>query len=159
MKLNYEEGAWFAVPVTAGGYGVGIVARAGKRGRVLLGYFFKSRYETVPSLLDVALLRPGDAGLVARFGDLYLIENRWPVIGKSPEWDRMNWPMPVFLRRDEIVGGAWEVRYSDTDPRSVVSEERVQQALGNDWIAQAGLWRDGLFGAEAIEYALEKMMA
>jgi hypothetical protein len=37
-----EEGDLFAVPLRDGGYGIGVVARVGRRG-VLVGYFFGRR--------------------------------------------------------------------------------------------------------------------
>jgi len=81
-KRPYTEGDWIAVPLTGGGFAVGVVARANRKGG-LLGYFFGSRYQTLPSVASVAGHRAEDAILVRIFGDLGLIDGRWPVLGKA----------------------------------------------------------------------------
>jgi hypothetical protein len=71
-KLPYREGTWFAIPLETGGFGVGVVARATKRGKVILAYFFGPHRSEVPSLDEVERLSPEDAVAVAHVGDLGL---------------------------------------------------------------------------------------
>src|SRR5947199_8190807 len=96
-KLPDEEGTGFAVPLRDGGYGVGIVARIAGRG-VTLGYFFGPRRSVVPNLSEVETLTPDMAILVEIFGDLGLIEGRWPIIGLNASWDLRFWPMHAYRR-------------------------------------------------------------
>lgn len=151
MTLPYEEGTWFAVPLRSGGYGVGVVARATKKGEVLLGYFFGPRRGAVPPLDDVSTMRPEDAVYVVRFGDLALIKGEWPIIGRSSAFDRRCWPMPSFVRRDELSGRAWQVEYAVDDPNEVVSETPISSG-------DAALERDAVLGAGAVELVLTKAL-
>ena len=123
-KLPYSEGTWFAIPLRNGGLGVGVVARATRKGRVILAYFFGPRRGAVPSLNELEHLEPDKAVLVIRVGDLGLIDGTWPIIGKLDNWERSSWPMPIFVRSDDLSRKAWKVYYSDTDPGLVVSEVR-----------------------------------
>src|SRR4051812_22786689 len=107
MKLNYTEGTWFAVPLDSGGFGVGVVARATKKGPVILVYLFGPKRDTVPSLSEVADLDPSAALKVIRIGDLHLINGKWPIIGRSPEWQRESWPMPMFTRTPPLTNHSY----------------------------------------------------
>jgi hypothetical protein len=151
MTLPYREGTWFAVPLRYGGYGVGVVARTTDRGRVLLGYFFGPRREVVPALNEVCGLLPQEAVRVVRFGDLALVSEEWPIIGHATPWDRQCWPLPSFVRRDEISGTAWKVEYSDDDPNKVVAEVAIKGSAN-------GLERDAVLGAGALELVLTQSL-
>jgi len=125
VKLPYREGTWFAVPLRSGGFGTGIIARSTRFGRVVFGYFFGPRLNEPALLADVATLRPERAALVVRFGDLALIEGAWPIIGESPSWRREEWPMPDFVRHEELSGRSWRERYDDKNPNKLLSSEPV----------------------------------
>jgi hypothetical protein len=111
-KLPYAEGTWFAVPLRDGGYASGLVSRMAPTGRVLLGYFFGPRRAAAPRLEDVRGLVPADAVLVQRFGDLYLIERRWPILGRYKDWQRDAWPIPLLVASSNLteVHGGWSTR-------------------------------------------------
>lgn len=145
-KLKYREGDWFAVPLRAGGFGIGLIARANHSG-ILLGYFFGPRRAGVPSLKEVQNQRPSDACLVGRFGHLGIVQGQWPIFGRLEGWERSAWPMPVFLRREELTGRALNVFYSDDDPGRVVREESIQVSF----VIQP---KDGLMGAGFVEKVL-----
>ncbi|AWM01863.2 immunity 26/phosphotriesterase HocA family protein [Bradyrhizobium amphicarpaeae] len=152
MKLPYEEGSIFAMPLRNGGFARGVVARSPRGGRVLLGYFFGARLETSASAtLDD--LHPNLAVAKIRFGDLGLIEGRWLVIGKVPNWHRKDWPIPDFVRRDPISRKAWLVRYLNDEPLRSVSEP----LSGYDDMQL--LESDGLYGAGAAEAKISKLLA
>ncbi|MDH2341284.1 immunity 26/phosphotriesterase HocA family protein [Bradyrhizobium sp. SSUT18] len=152
MKLPYEEGSVFAMPLRNGGFARGVVARSPRRGKVLLGYFFGPRLET-PGSATFDDLRPDLAVARIRFGDLGLIEGRWLIIGKVANWDRRDWSMPDFVRRDPISRKARLVRYADDDPLRSVSE------LLPDYDDLQVLESDGLFGAGAAETKISKLLA
>ena len=151
MKLNYTEGTWFAVTLTGGGFGVGVVARATKKGPVILVYLFGPKRETVPSLSEVAGLDPSAAVAVLRIGDLHLIDGTWPILGRSPTWQRERWPMPLFTRKPPFINHELVIQYSDDDPSCIVSRTKVP--LGTSTYDE-----DGTDGAGAVEIVLSKLL-
>jgi len=151
-KLPYKEGDWFAVPLTGGGYGSGLIARSPKRGKVLLGYFFGPRRSELPDIADLLRLTPEQAVLVEQFGDLSLIRKEWPILGSTPDWDRRRWPMPVFGSVEELTGVGWRIEYPDEDPsarprRTPVSPEEARR-----------LPEDRLLGAGAVVIHLDQRL-
>jgi hypothetical protein len=151
MKLNYTEGTWFAVPLDTGGFGVGVVARATKKGPVILVYLFGPKRDAVPSLSEVAGLDPSAAIKVIRIGDLSLIDGTWPILGRSPQWQRENWPMPMFTRSPPFLNHAYNIRYSDVDPACEVSETKVP--LGTSTYERAST-----YGAGAVEIEMRRLL-
>jgi hypothetical protein len=151
-RLPYSDGDWFAVPLReGGGYGVGLVARHDGRGGVI-GYLFSRRFSDHPTLDDVAGLSPSDALRVMRFGDLALVKDRWPNLGKLDDWDPEEWPIPAFGRR-EPTGRAFRVIYEAADLRGPVHEEPISDADCDR------LPRDALSGAGAVELVLTQLLA
>jgi hypothetical protein len=151
VTLPYKEGTWFAVPLRNGGYGTGVVARHSAAGALLIYLFGPKRRE--PAVLgDVERLTKDDAIKVSRAGDLGLIEGNWPIIGQSASWNRDEWPMPQFVRKDDITRTAWLVTHSEEDPIQVVSEERVP-------FDTAGFERDALSGSGAVEIVLTQLLS
>lgn len=150
-KLPYQPGDLFAVPLVCGGFAVGLAARMDGRGTVL-GYFFRPRRDDQPTSNDLATLRAADSIDVALFGDLGLIEGRWPVIGQLPAWRSEDWPVPSFGRIDAVSGKrAWRARYRDPDLKLLSDEEiGVREARM--------LPKDGLMGAGAVERWLSHLL-
>jgi hypothetical protein len=150
MKLPYSEGSVFVVPLTKGGYARGVVARAAPRGRALFGYFFGPPL-TSATAARLDDLKPDNAVLRVRFGDLGLINGEWSVIGRVPDWDRSQWRMPDFVRQDPL--GRLRpvlVRYCDTDPRHIEAE----YPINND----SNLPTDSGYGYGAVEIELTKLL-
>lgn len=152
MKLNYSEGTWFAVPLRKGGFGVGVVARASSRGRVILVYLFGPKRETVPTLSEVVGLEPSAAVSVIRIGDLGLIRGDWPILGRSPLWQRDRWPIPKFLVWDGMSRRAWIIQYDDNDPNKYISQEPVAPDT-------CTLDQDSSYGAGAVEIELTELLS
>ena len=151
MKLPYREGSWIGVPLRQGGFAVGVVARATNKGKVILCYFFGPCRTKLPVMADLEGLTPSDAVSVVRVGDLSLVRGEWPIIGQSASWRRSEWPMPPFLRRDDLSHKAWRVQYSDADPNAIDYEEPA--------IVESKLDRDAVLGAGAAEILLTKLLA
>jgi hypothetical protein len=149
--MNYREGDWFAVPLRNGGYAVGVVARANPKA-ALLGYFFGPRRADVPSLEDVADLKPGDAVLVGKFGHLGLTQGKWPILGRLEDWNRGHWSVPVFVRYEELTGRSFKVFYDDADPNKLLGEEQVAPGEGEQGP------KDGLMGAGYAEKVLTSLL-
>lgn len=125
-KLPYSEGSVFLVPLEGGGYARGVIARSAPKGKVLLGYFFGPRVED-ESELSLDSLNAEDSVLRLIFGDLGLMRNEWPLIGRIPNWDRAKWPMIETIRRDALARlKPVLVRYADDDPSQIVAEEVLE---------------------------------
>jgi hypothetical protein len=151
-KLPYREGDVFAVSLRGGGFALGVVARAPKQGKILLGYFFRHRFATVPTANEVPKLRPEDAIKVVRFGDLFLMGGDWPIISHLADWKSEEWPVPKFVRHDPLSKKAWLISYADADPSIEIGEERCEFEIMN-------YERASLLGAGAVELALTKLLS
>lgn len=151
-KLPYGVGTCFAVPLRSGGYAVGLVSRMAAEGKIILAYFFGPKFESVPIMGDVLSLKASDAIKILRVGDLGLVNGEWGVIGELPKWDPREWPVPSFVRRDDLSKRAWKVAYCDTDPSKVEQEDLAPFDL-------SGLERDALHGAGAVELLLTKALS
>jgi hypothetical protein len=150
-KLPYSEGDVFGVPLDGKRYALGVVGRVGKGGRVVLGYFFGRVTEGQPTAEDCESLRPEDAVRVVRFGDLHLMDRRWPVVSRIANWDRREWPMAKFVRNEPGSNRVFLVRYSDTNPLVRIAEQEVRDNSNN-------YETDSLFGALAIELVLAHLL-
>jgi Immunity protein 26 len=150
-RVRYGEGDWFAVPLRDGGFGVGILARANRKG-VLLGYFFGPRRGQIPELPDVTPLRASDAVLVAKFGHLGIRDGRWPLLGVLDGWNREDWPMPIFGRYEELSERNFQVFYEDDDPNVLLKEKEVSAA------EISRLPENGLYGDVALAITLNQLI-
>jgi hypothetical protein len=150
MRLPYSEGSVFLVPLRDGGYAKGVVVRAAPEGKVLFGYFFGPKIESADDIV-VDDMTPGKEVLKLRFGDLGLIKGKWPIHGRVPNWNRGEWTMPDFVRREPISNKTWLVRYSDTDPNRVVAEELVDPACS--------LLTDSISGSGSVEIKLTELLS
>jgi hypothetical protein len=151
-KLTYQEGDVFGVPLEEGrGYALGLVARVAKRGGTVLGYFFGKHFGYLPIEIDMSALRPQDAILTVRFGDLHLMDGRWPIISRTQGWDRGMWPMPKFVRIEPVSNKVYLVSFSDDDPSARLTEKRIDDNSAN-------YARDSLKGASGLEKTLSRLL-
>jgi hypothetical protein len=150
-KQTYGEGDWFAVPLKSGGFAAGLIARASKRGRVLVAYFFGPRRKVAPTLPDLEKLSPSDAEFVLKFGDFSLHSGEWPILGHQSFWNRMDWPMPTFARVDD-EGNCIRVQYSEEDPSQCIGEELCSIEESRHYS------EDGLFGSHLLASRLDKCL-
>jgi Immunity protein 26 len=146
-KLTYKEGDIFWVPLNSGGFAVGVVARVGNGGRIVLGYFFSQQFGALPDAPELSELRSEDAILAVRFGDLHLMSGRWPIVSEVRPWDPKMWPMPKFVRIEPPTNNVYLVTYSESDPGPTITDQRI-----ND--NSAGYEIDCLIGATAVEIIL-----
>jgi Immunity protein 26 len=149
-KRPYREGSIFAIPLRSGGFAVGVVARKSAHHGGLLGYFFGPKFSSVPDSGDIGVLHPDMALRVLKFGDLSLMNHEWPVIGDITNWNRKEWPLPDFVRKDDISRKAWRVRYSEDDVCQYISEHPES--------FDSPLERDSMFGAGAVELLLTRLL-
>jgi hypothetical protein len=149
-----DEGMLFGVPLPKGGFAIGLIARKSGRRRLggLFGYFFGPRRHVLPTAAALSRLRPSDASLLCMFGYLGIRDGRWPYIGKLPNWDRGEWPMPSFTRTQLIEGTVFKTTYDENDPGHVVSEESFPPGTVLD------LPDDSLFGDVAVAIKLDQLL-
>ncbi len=136
MAIAFSEGQFFMLPVERGQYAVGLIARAPRRGGVLLGYFFGPRRISDPSAewLDARL--PKQAVLVCRFKDVPLFRGDWRLLTPLAGFDRRQWPVPAFHRFEGSVtyvpGGSavtdWRVEYGDDNMVTPLTEAPAEGA-------------------------------
>jgi len=153
VKLPYREGDWFAVPLPSGGFALGLVARATRRGKILLGYFFGPRSGSIPDPKVIESLKPSAAVLVARFGDLGLIEGEWPILGMQVAWTRAEWPVPSFVNYDSLSGRFWRTEYADDDPNRLVSRTPIAEEEAQEF------QRDIVSGYVSVATKLDELLA
>ncbi|POZ60069.1 immunity 26/phosphotriesterase HocA family protein [Chromobacterium alticapitis] len=152
MVIPYCEGSVFAVPLRTGGYALGVVARiSSDKSGGLLGYFFGPKRDSLPPADLISALKADDALKVLRFGDLSLLNNEWPILGSVAGWSKELWPMPFFVRRDDLSKKAWRVLYSDGNICEVVKESPEP--------FDSKLERDAIFGSGAVELLLGRLLA
>jgi len=149
MRPAYGEGDIFCVALRTSGACLGVIARLSKDRKIVLGYFFGEKVPACPDARTVPQLQPQNALTITMFGALSLKDGSWPIIGRMPNWDRQNWPMPKFIRRNSLIKRAWLVSYSDDDPSWPVAEEPCD--FDTD-----GYGRDSLWGAEFVELFLTR---
>jgi len=148
-KRPYKEGTIFAVPLPNGGYARGVIARTSKKGGLLFGYFFGPRIEQL-NQVDLSNLSARHAIYSKLFGDLGLIKEDWPLVGSVSAWDRSHWPLPDFVRQDDLGKKAWLVRYSDDDLNQIEAEYPIEYP--------SQLPRNGLAGYGFVESKLDMMI-
>lgn len=123
-RPSFGVGDWFAVPLPDGKYATGLLARANNRG-AMLGYFFGPRREEPAALSELESLAANEAVLVGVFGYLGLKGGTWPVLGRLDSWEPSDWPMPVFVRYEQMTGRVFRVFYDENDPGKYLREELV----------------------------------
>lgn len=147
-KLPYKEGSVFCFPLRDSGYGRGVVARSGKRGGCILGYFFGPILQS-PEDATLEGLSADHSVLCCLFGDLGLMDGTWQVIGAIPDWDRSHWPNPDFMTRSN--GWYYLVRYSDDNP----IHETLRKPVKDD---DPTLEDAALYGSGAVEIAVSRRL-
>ena len=141
-KINYREGSCFFVPLRKlelvdgkwvwlknpdgspqmEGFGRGIVVRMDGRWGIV-GYFFGPKLLRAEGAFDD--VKAQNAKLVARCGDLGLVNGEWPLSGELQDWNRDEWPFPASYREDEFEKKAW-LTYYDEDTLDAQHEEPVR---------------------------------
>ncbi|WP_295913306.1 Imm26 family immunity protein [uncultured Xanthomonas sp.] len=148
--VNYKEGSVFSIPLEKNCFSVGVVARVAPQGGVLLAYFFGELYRSLPSLMDVENLKASDASKCWLIGDLALLNCDWPILGGLKEWERVHWPVPVFVREEVISHRAWLVYLSDSNPAAVEREVLVKEKP-----IDMGNW--SVLGYGFVQFKLKKL--
>jgi hypothetical protein len=151
-KPNYKEGDWIALPlIRRGGWGLGLIARC--KAPAIIGYFFGPRRSSPPTMADTAGLRREDAVTVVDVGDLGFRKGEWLVVGSHPNWDRADWPMPLFTTQDGPR--LYLSTYDEEDPSQLFHRERTTQEEAD----RRGAIERSVFGYAALSLKLDKLLA
>jgi hypothetical protein len=150
IKLPYSEGTVFVLPLRKGGFARGVVARMDGKGGIL-GYFYGPKYQSIGEANQIKDISPLNTIFRGIFGDPGLINGEWTIIGQIENWNREKWPMPLFIRTDELSKKAWLSEY-DENTFKCVSETKV------DPIYKSRYPEDGSWGYGAIEIHLTKLL-
>lgn len=149
QQFNYHEGSLFLVPLKDHGFAQGLVCRADGKG-VVFGHFFGPRIHSAADSLSDVRLEPTKALLSGFFGELGLTKGDWPIVGELAEFERRNWPLPVFVR--EIAGQMYVREFNDR--LEIVSEHKV--ALDALPVTTC---RDSVMGYGFVEIRLTKLLS
>ena len=120
----------FAMPLVDGGFVRGVVAHKGPRKPCMLAYYFAPRLES-PSLCTFEGIRPTMFACAIRCGVRALQDERWPIVGKVPSFNRDEWPVPL-IDMGVSHNGQQIVGVLDKEDLLRFVDERV--ARKGDWI-------------------------
>ncbi len=144
-----KEGTIFYVPV-ATGFAVGVIARSGNQG-TCLGYFFGPLVQVKNlSVSYVKALRFDNAIYTAIFSADKLKKGLWTTWGIHPNWQRCEWPIPVFSHQD-VVNKKHFLRFYDDALNFVKQQERLDVPL-------ADLPKDGYAYSGFVELRLAHLL-
>jgi hypothetical protein len=113
-KHSYREGTAVAVPLSHGGWGIYVVARASAGS--IFAYGFGPVRRELPTAEVLTSLLPEETVLIEDTGDIAILDGVWPIIGEVPNFDRRDWPIPDFttLQRGDAIGRRHH--FEDGDP-------------------------------------------
>ena len=152
QKVKYKEGDWIALPlVRRGGWGLGLIARC--KAPAIIGYFFGPRRPEPPTMADTAGLRREDALIAVDVGDLGFLKDEWLVIGHQPNWNRADWPIPLFVTKD---GPRLELcTVDENDPSRILHYEPITQEEAE----RRGAVLKDIYGYKALSITIDKLLA
>ena len=151
-KPNYKEGDWIALPlIRRGGWGLGLIARC--KAPTIIGYFFGPRWTEPPTMAATTGLRRESALIVADLGDLGFRKGEWLVVGHQPNWNRADWPLPLFAAEDGPR--LYLCTLQEEDPSELVQHQRITQEEAD----RLGAIPREVYGYKALSITLDKLLA
>jgi len=119
-----EGGDVFEVPLSSGRCALGVIARPGAYGYAL-GYFYGPFVRPSELRIPPDELTPTAANYVSLFSDLELEERTWPIRGKIPEWNPLDWPVPEFGYVDRMSSSTAFARQYHDPTLGLLGDRRV----------------------------------
>lgn len=147
-KASYAEGDLFLVPLAGMVFALGRIVRASRRRGTVYISFFHRVMEQLPDKTQIPDFSPQQVIFSGLAGDLGLIDGSWKILRGHDHWDRRDWPLPRFKRRDLISDEITEVEYDDSDVSKVVAERKSTP------VATKHFPEDGLMGSKYVEEKL-----
>jgi len=154
-RVKYDEGQWFAVPLRYGGYATGIIVRGSYKTKGGLGYFFGPKFDEIPDDEKTWEKHPQEAVLVTQFGDLGIINGRWPLILSTRPFSKNAWPIPLFGAPFRLTPEKAYIReyQQDNSGRLQIVHETIVDAE-----EVIGMPSDTLMGGGAVEIQLSELL-
>lgn len=154
--IRPTEGAFYAVPLDDGKYGLCLLTRFRKDG-LALGYFFGPRQKTIDDIRTLAqsIRFPDQAVHISKFAIDGIQYGEWPFVGNYAIWNPNDWAVPLFQQREGIIPGEApfpkvKVIEWDDDVSAVISEKWVKREAASD------LPFDSVSGHIALQRTLSK---
>lgn len=155
-KIKYDEGDWFAIPLRDGDYALGIIVRGNYQTKGGLGYFFGPRYDHIPSNEEIWEKKPSEALLITQFGDLGIINGRWPIIQSTRRFLKEEWPIPKFGSKNPLLPQKAFIREYKQDSTGVL---QIVREIVVDVKEMEGLPIDSSMGGGAVEIRLSDILS
>jgi hypothetical protein len=143
-KETIKEGQLFAVPV-GNRFAIGLIARYVDDG--ILAYFFNRQYEKLPGLSEITISKENII-YIKIASSLGLEKGRWPILGVVENWNRNDWPVPVFYRIGSIDDAIYRIYYDD-------NLTEIKREFAGDLTSIEGLPKYGVAGYGFVEKKLD----
>jgi hypothetical protein len=104
-------------------------------------------------LSALSTLKPGSAVLVGMFGFMGVKSGTWKLLGRHVHWSPQDWPVPVFVRTEELTNRTFLTSYDDPDISRVIREELAPKG------EQVDGPEDGSMGAGFVELRLTRLLS
>jgi hypothetical protein len=141
-------GKLFMVPLENKGYALGLAVR--QDSSIILGYFSKKYYLTIPQSIEECKIDKKNICLIAIFGILGIKNKEWTIIGNLPEFDINDWGIPEFAQKDDLLDCHFKIIYDD-------NLEEIKRVKINETEAKK-LFSAGVFGYGLIEAILSEKL-
>ncbi len=105
-----DPGDWFSLRLSNGQFAHGLATRTHKR-IYGLGYFFGPATDVPMDPADLSRAHAESAVLIGKFGFLGFKTLDWQVLGHDSSWREEDWPIPQFVRHEELTGKTYLVTY------------------------------------------------
>lgn len=109
-RVKLKEGDVFILPIGES-YGIGIISRLSKT-KIPFGYFYNILLQTQPKIESLDLSKENTI-YCSQFGIQGFKDGTWKILGNLKDFERKNWPMPIFYQKRELLPG--ELVYIDDD--------------------------------------------
>lgn len=147
MKRKSYLGTVFAIPTTKEEYLTGIIVR--EKGSCLLGYFFKTIYQTPPNQDIIDTIINDDILYVKQVSNMGLKNGSWKEIGQL-EIDKSKWIIPIFTLQDILTKEFYAVQVNEK--LEEVAKKRITEEESKN------MYKTGLAGSVFMEQFLSTLI-
>lgn len=147
-RIKIKEGEVFTIPIGEK-YGIGLITRLSKA-KIPFGYFYSFLFQDPP---EISCLEFDKKNIIyaSQFGIQGFKDGTWKILGSLMNFDRKEWPMPVFYQKRELLPG--ELVYIDDN---LVEYKREKAPLNEE--EYKNYPSTGLGGSGYIEKKIAKLL-
>lgn len=149
-KLKIQEGDVFSYPINDDLFGIGLVLRI--NGMIMLSVFFDPKFVNQDSNVLKLDLSKQVIFFTCLCSALGIKNSRWKILGKLESWDKRQWPIPVFKRKDSLSGEYSKVFYNEN------LEETNCIEVESGAVTIIDCPDDGLAGYGYVESKMKKLL-